>query len=106
MAKYEFDSFLETQIGEPVPTVHAFTADDQVLSKRGDRLQECLGASRYIAMKERVSLRIHDAEIHLSRVEIDPTVELVVLGVELHSGFLHEEFYISPAYRVGRPEGA
>ena len=39
-------------------------------------------------------------------MKIDPAVKLVVSGVELHSGFLHEELYISPAYRVGGPEGA
>ena len=57
-------------------------------------------------MEDLLALGIQGAEIHLPRVQIDAAVEVVVSGVELHSGFLHEELFISPAYRVGRPEGA
>ena len=77
--KHEGDPLLRAEIGEPVPREDAFHGNHQVLAVRRDHLEKVLRRGGAVAMDENLALPIEDAEVHVPRVQIDPTVVLVLL---------------------------
>ena len=73
-------------IGQPIPAEHAFATDGQAVSVRLDQLEEELevvvldaGVDQYF------TLPVHDADVHLARVQIDSAVVFGRGGVIFHS---------------------
>ena len=74
-----------TGIGQPIPAEHAFAAHGEVMLVRLDELEEeaevvvlDVGVDPFLA------LSIHDADVHLARVQIDSAIEFGAGGVIFH----------------------
>ena len=73
-------------IGQPIPAEHALATDGEALLVRLDELEEVsevvvpdIGVDQFLA------LPIHDADVHLARVQIDSAVVFGRGGIILHS---------------------
>ena len=86
VAEDEVETFVQTEIGQPVPGEHAFHADDEPVAEGFDGSQEVLRFASHVAVEHLVPLAIEDAQIHLPCVQIDTTIEFVLLLVESHHG--------------------
>jgi len=81
----EFETGLFAGIGEPVPAEETFATDGDVVTPRSDLLEEeCEVVIFDIHVQELVALHIHDADIHLARVEVDTAVILGCRSIEFH----------------------
>jgi hypothetical protein len=94
VAEHESNLLLRAQIREPVPGKDALAGDDEALAVRGDRLEECLGRRREIALEDDLAGGIEDAHAHRVRVEVDAAVKAVLARVESHR--------VSPSARKAR----
>jgi hypothetical protein len=81
----EVDSLLLAQVGEPVPGEKALAADDEVGAERGERGEQGVRTAREIAVQNRPSLAVEDAEEHRPRVQIDAAGVPVGPGVDSHA---------------------
>ena len=62
-------------IGQPVPTEHALAANGQVVPVGLDQLQEEGEVVVFdIGVDQLFALAIHDADVHLARMQIDSAV--------------------------------
>ena len=72
-------------IGQPVPAEQAFGADGQVVTVRGDELEEELEVIvADVGVDELLTVPIHEADVHLAGMEVDSAVELGGRGVVFH----------------------
>jgi hypothetical protein len=72
-------------VREPLPAEHAFAADGQVVAIGGDEFEEELEVVVFdVGVNELLALAIHDADVHLPRVEIDSAIVFAGGGVILH----------------------
>src|SRR5208283_4958739 len=72
-------------IGQPIPAEHAFTADGQVVTIGSDEFEEereVVVAD--VGVDELLAVAVHDADIHLTGVQINSAVELGGRGVVFH----------------------
>ena len=73
-------------IGQPIPAEHALAADRQVVPVGLDELEKEGEVVVFdIGVDELLALAIHDADVHLARMQIDSAVELGRGGVILHN---------------------
>src|SRR5262245_7587754 len=86
VAQHEGNLLLGAQVGEPVPAEQAFDGDDQPVTKRFDGGEERIGPRRQVLVVDDLALVVEDAQVHGPGVQIDATVESVLLGVETHHG--------------------
>lgn len=91
MAEDKTDVLPATEIGKPVPGEDALDAHDQILAVRLDQLQEGVFLTRDILVNQNLGLAIDDADIHHLCMQVDPTVMLVLTGVESHDGLLQSD---------------
>jgi len=84
MAEDKLDTFLATEIGEPVPGKHAFHADYQVVAERRNRLEKVFRRAGNVAMQKHIAFCIQDAEKHFSGMKVDSAVVFVCFRVESH----------------------
>jgi hypothetical protein len=80
------DALLLAEVGKPVPGEHTLTGDGESVTKGSDGLEEGIGIGSDGLLPDDGSLVIENAEGQGSGVEIDPTVESVLLVVESHRG--------------------
>jgi len=74
-----------TGIGEPVPIERALAADGQGMAVRFDEFEEVIEVVTVdVGMDQFVSLAVHQADVHLSGMQIDSAVELCGGCVILH----------------------
>jgi len=88
VAEDEGDAVLGTEVGEPIPGEHAFDGDDETVAIRSDGIEEGAGLSGKLAVQERLTGVIEDAQVHGPCVQIDAAVESVRLDVKAHHGLL------------------
>jgi len=86
VAEDEVETFVDAQIGQPVPAEHAFHANHEPVTERLDRPQKVVRLGSHVSMQTLVALAIEDAQIHLPCVQIDAAIEFVLLIVESHHG--------------------
>ncbi len=73
-------------IGQPVPPEHALTADGEAVFVRRDELEEVLEVVVLdVGVDQLFALAIHDADVHLARMQIDSAVVFGRGGIILHS---------------------
>src|SRR5262249_11259464 len=84
VAEDEREAFPRTQVGDPIPSKDTFDRHHEVLPVRGDHVQQVFRRGRAIAMNEDLTVRVQDADVHPSGMQIDPTVASVLLGIEPH----------------------
>jgi hypothetical protein len=72
-------------VGQPIPAEHAFAADGETVLVRFGQLKEEAEVIVFdIGVDQFFALPIHDADVHLTRMQIDSAVELGRGGVILH----------------------
>ena len=72
-------------IGQPIPAEHAFGADGQVVTIRGDEFEEELEVVVFdVGVDEFPAAAVHEADVHLPGMEVDSAIELCGGGVILH----------------------
>jgi hypothetical protein len=84
VAEHEGDALARTQIGQPVPGEHALHGHHQVIAEGLDHGQKRLRAALEVARHHYLAGRVHDAHVHLTGVQVDTTVVLVLTGIEFH----------------------
>ncbi len=75
MSEQEGDVVIAADVGQPVPAVHAFAADDESLAEGCDGCAEGFGGGGEIACEACLSLVVEDDEEECSGVEIDAGIE-------------------------------
>jgi hypothetical protein len=65
---------------------HALGADNQVVAKTLDSIQEVVRLGPHVPMQPFVPLAIENAQVHPSGMQIDAAIEFVLLVVESHHG--------------------
>ena len=84
VAEDESDPLSGTQIGKPVPGEDALDGDHKILAIGLDGAEETRRVATCVLVQENIAGLVHDAQVHRPRVQIDPTVMLVLAGVESH----------------------
>jgi len=82
----ELDALVLAEVRQPVPGEHALDADNQVVAKAFDGLQEFVRLGSHIAMQSLVSVTIENAQIHPLGVQVHATIKLILPVVESHHG--------------------
>src|SRR5439155_19172051 len=73
-------------IGQPVPAEHAFATDGQAVPVRLDQLEEELEVVVLdVGVDQLFALPVHDADVHLARVQINSAVVFGGGSVIFHS---------------------
>jgi hypothetical protein len=78
------DSFLYTQICDPIPGEHAFRCYDKVLPVWSNDLEKGFAVGSQVLVKSDFTILIEDADIHLFCVKVDPAIIFVLFGVKSH----------------------
>jgi len=84
MAQDKRDSFLGTEISQPVPDEHTFHGDTDIRAVGLDDLEEYLGRGFHVTMHEGFPGLVQNTDIHGSGVKVDSAIILVLFGVESH----------------------
>jgi hypothetical protein len=88
VAEDEGDGLVAAGVGQPVPAVHAFAADQQSVAEGLDRFEEGLGCGREVACVACLSGGIEDDQEEGSGVQIDTGIES---GVSRRLEVAHED---------------
>src|SRR6516225_7449646 len=82
----ELEAGVLASVGQPIPTEHALATDGQVVFVRLDELEEELEVVVFdVAVDQLFAFAVHDADVHLTGMQIDSAVVLGGGGVILHS---------------------
>src|SRR3990172_5782954 len=84
MAENEGDIFLGTEIGDPVPGEHAFDGDHDILPEGSNGTEKSFRLCVDVLMDPDVTSRVDNTNKHIFGMQIDSTIKLVLLGVEIH----------------------
>jgi hypothetical protein len=84
MAENEGDVLLDTEIGDPVPGEHAFDSNHDVLTEGSNDTEKSFRLCVDVMMNPDIASGIQDTDKHILGVQIDSTIKLVLLGVEIH----------------------
>jgi hypothetical protein len=71
-----------TQVSQPIPREETFDRHDTRITIRRNDLEEGLGACLEVLLHQNLPSLVEEATIHRPGVEIDPTVCLMLCGVE------------------------
>jgi hypothetical protein len=82
--EHERNLLRPAQISDPVPGKQTFDRHDDVRPKRGQRIEQQLFVRRDLRLQDDAARLVDDADGQKSGVQIDATVELMLLGVETH----------------------
>lgn len=85
MAEDEGDVLVGAEIGDPVPAEETLDADDQVVSIGLDEVEKAIGLAGDLSVNDLFAVSIEDTDVHVARVQVDPTVVPMVLGIRISS---------------------
>ena len=86
VSEHESEIGFVAGIGQPEPAEHAFAADGEVVAVRSDEFEEEFEVIvADIGMDEDFAGTVHEADVHLTGMEIDSAVEFRGGGIILHS---------------------
>jgi hypothetical protein len=83
MAEDESDTFARTQVSHPISREATFDHHHKIIAIRRNDREEGLGVGFDVLMHQDLPSLVEDAHIHRPGVEVDPTVGLMLFGVEL-----------------------
>jgi len=86
VAEDEGDLFLLAEVGEPVPGEQARAGDGHVLAEGGEGVADGLGGGSDVAAEGDGAGGVEDADGQGPGVQVDATIESVLLIVESHHG--------------------
>jgi hypothetical protein len=84
MTEDERDTFVGTEVGEPVPGEPTLDRHDNPLSIRGKGFQKGLRSGWHIAMHQNLAALVEDADIHGPGMQVDAAVKWMLVGVKSH----------------------
>jgi len=84
MTQHQGDAFFSTDISQPVPAEDALYPGNHILTVRSQRLQQGFWACSEVLMEDDFPCLIQDTQVHGAGVQVDPAIELVLLGVEFY----------------------
>ena len=84
MAENEGDVLLDTEIGDPVPGEHAFDSDHDVLTEGSNDAEKSFRVCVDVLMNPDIASGVEDTDKHILGMQVDSTIKLVLLGVEIH----------------------
>lgn len=77
---------LFAEVGDPIPGEDALDADDHIGTEAGDDKNEMFRFRGHVSVEQDLALLIQDADVHLSYLQVDPAIELVVVDIESYEG--------------------
>ena len=84
MAENEGDVLLGTKIGDPVPGEHTFDSNHDVLPEGSNDAEKSFLVCVDVLMNPDLAFGIKDTDKHILGMQVDSTIKLVLLGVEIH----------------------
>jgi hypothetical protein len=84
MPKNKRDTFLGTQVGEPVSGEHAFDGNDDPVSIGGNNFEKALRGRLHVAVQQRLTGLVEDADVHGMGMQGDAAVKWVLGSVKSH----------------------
>tara|TARA_R110001606_G_scaffold343895_1_gene492522 strand:+ start:184 stop:462 length:279 start_codon:yes stop_codon:yes gene_type:complete len=84
MTENESNALVFTEIGDPVPAVHAFDADDQLVQVGFDQMEQRFWFGWNLFMQKGVALLIQDTDIQATGMQINSTVVTVSAIVKVY----------------------
>jgi hypothetical protein len=88
VSKDKVNVVIGAQIGDPIPAKYAFNADNDVIDKWEYDFKKQFRVGLDILVNPGLSLLIDDTDVHLSCVQVDTAIVLVLLIVEPHVDLL------------------
>jgi len=86
MGQHESQAGVLAGIGQPIPAEHAFATHGEAVLVGLDELQEEVEVVvADVGVDPLLALAVHDADVHLTRMEIDSAVELRGGSIILHT---------------------
>src|SRR5215510_5685410 len=82
MTQAEGNALLCTQVSQPIPGEHAFDRDDETRTVGSDSLETRFRSGLHITVQRGLTIVAQDTDIHGTRMQVDPAVKLVWVGVE------------------------
>ncbi len=74
MSVHELDSLLLAECSEPIPGIHALTADNEIVLIRRYRSNELFRIGSQVPVENNLSSRIKYPQIHALRTKVDAAV--------------------------------
>ena len=84
VAKDELDVLAAAQFREPVPGEHALDADHEIIAEGFNGGENVVRPTLHVLVEKGLAVPVQNAQVHGLRVQVDPTVVIVALGVESH----------------------
>ena len=85
MSQHEGEAGLQAGISQPIPAEHALAADRQIVAIRFNELEkESEVIVPNVGVNELFTGRIHEADVHLTCMQIDSAVEFGGGDIILH----------------------
>jgi hypothetical protein len=69
---------------QPVPGKDTLDSNEDILTLRSHGPQQGIRTGFHVLMHENIASLVEAADIHRPRVQVDPAIRLLLLGVELH----------------------
>jgi hypothetical protein len=79
------ESFVRTQIGEPVPGEEAFDGDDEVVPVGRKGFEPGLGTRWHMPVQDKLAVLTQDTAIHGAGMQVDAAVQGGLGGVASHA---------------------
>jgi hypothetical protein len=110
MAQDKGNIFILTQISQPVPGEHTFSADNNILPVLPDGPEKGFRIGPDVSVQDSFTLPVEDAQIHFVGVQVDSTIKIMLFSVKSHEKASFVEVLVSCFHysRTGLPgnEGA
>jgi hypothetical protein len=84
MTKDKTDVVFGAQISQPVPAKHAFDTNSDVVQIRENQVKKHPGIGFDVFMHFDFTLAVEDAYIHITGMQVDPAVVLMLMLVKSH----------------------
>jgi hypothetical protein len=82
--EHERNPLASAKVSEPVPGKDTLNGDDKIVSIRSNGSEKRVRTGLHVLMRENIAGLVEDADGHRPRVQVDPTIRLMLLGVESH----------------------
>jgi hypothetical protein len=78
------NALLGTEVSKPVPREDTFDRDDDIIPIRGNGPEQRVWTGFHILVYQNLTGLVQDTDVHRPGVQVDPTIRLMLLGVESH----------------------
>jgi hypothetical protein len=97
MTQREGNTFLYTEIGEPIPSEDTLDGDDQPRTIGGNGPEKVFRRRFHVAVQQDFPILTQDADVHAPGMQVNTAVKLVLVGVEAPEILWRERGHITVA---------